>query len=89
MSSNLRSEEYEVRAFRVAQTKEYDAWLDVVRELGRLGIAEINAGEPHERLHDLITLWGEELVQLRMADPNPVHAGNALIKRRKKVHGDE
>lgn len=85
MSTNLRSEEYPVRAFIAAQGDEYDAWLALVKELRRLNVGQIEPGEPHEHLYDLITLWGEELVQLRLADPDPTHAGNALIQRRDKV----
>ncbi len=87
MGTNVRSEEYELRSFKSAQGDEYDAWLALVKELRQLGVGQIETGEPHERLYDLITLWGEELVQLRLADPDPTHAGAACIQRREKVHG--
>lgn len=61
---------------------EHEAWLAVVVELRRAGAGEINRGEPHERLHDAITRWGEELAQLRLHDPDPAHAHNALEQRR-------
>lgn len=85
MATNLRSEEFPNRAFIAAQGDEYDAWIALVKELRRLDVGQIEAGEPHEHLYDLITLWGEELVQLRLADPDPTHAGNACMQRRDKV----
>lgn len=66
------------------QHAEHAAWLLVVSELRRAGVGDINRGGQHERLHDVIVLWGEELAQLRLADPNPDHAVNALAERREK-----
>lgn len=67
------------------QTVEHQAWLAVVSELRRLGVGQMEDGEPHERLHDLITAWAEELVELRRLDPDPDHAANALAQRRSKI----
>lgn len=64
------------------QGVEWEAWQAVVAELRECGAGEINAGGRHERLHDLIARWGEELAQLRLADPDPTHAANALRERR-------
>ena len=66
------------------QHTEHDAWLMLVQELRRLGVGDINAGGEHERLHDHIVLWGEELAQLRLNDPDPTHAERALDERREK-----
>jgi hypothetical protein len=69
---------------REQQRIEYEQWLAVVRELRARGCGAINAGEVDERLHDAIVLWGEELAQLRMTDPNIEHAMDALQQRRDK-----
>jgi hypothetical protein len=69
-------------AFMAQQAAEHNAWLMVVHELRRLGVGQINRGEPHERLHDHLVLWGEELAQLRLHDPDPEHAERALAERR-------
>lgn len=66
------------------QGVEWEAWHDVVAELGAAGVGAISAGEPHERLHDAIVRWGEELAQLRLHDPDPQHASSALNERRRK-----
>jgi hypothetical protein len=66
------------------QRAEHEAWLDVVAELRARGVGAINRGEPDERLHDSIVRWGEELAQLRLNDPDPVHAQRALDERREK-----
>lgn len=63
---------------------EYQAWNDVVTELRAAGVGAINAGGPNERLHDAITRWAEELVQLRLHDPEPEHADKALAERRER-----
>lgn len=73
--------------FREAQALEHQAWLAVVGELRLAGVGEINAGGRHERLHDAITAWGEELAQLRLRDPDPSHAERALRERREKYTG--
>jgi hypothetical protein len=53
-------------------------------------VGDINAGGQHERLHDVITAWAEELAQLRMNDPDPAHAERALQERRLKyLNGDD
>jgi hypothetical protein len=64
------------------QAEEHAAWLDVVTELRTAGAGAIERGQPNERLHDAITRWAEELVQLRMGDPNAENAGDALNERR-------
>jgi hypothetical protein len=69
---------------REQQAIEHDTWLVVVDELRKRGVGAINAGEPDERLHDAIVLWGEELAQLRLVDPNETHAVRALAERRLK-----
>jgi hypothetical protein len=60
---------------------EYDAWLEVVRECDRLRLC-LSPGANAGRLHDLIVRWGEELAQLRMADPEPEHAEHGLESAR-------
>lgn len=64
---------------------EHDAWLAVVAALRENGCGDIEAGGKHERLHDLIVVWGEELAQLRMGDPTASHAKSALRERRAKL----
>lgn len=61
---------------------EHKAWLVVVEELRARGAGEIERGEKDHRLHDAIVWWGEELAQLRIHDPNPEHALNALSEKR-------
>lgn len=60
---------------------EHEAWLAVIAELRARGAADIEPGGSDERLHDAIALWGERLAQLRMRDPDPEHAANALAAR--------
>lgn len=74
----------DILEFRHYQQAEYQAWLSVVKELRAAGAGDINAGGKHERLHDAITAWGEELAQLRLHDPEPIHADRALNERRAK-----
>jgi hypothetical protein len=69
-------------AFLELQQIEWQAWRDVMTELERFGVGDVNAGGEHERLHDAITRWGEELVQLRVHDPQWEHAVNAQHERR-------
>lgn len=69
-------------SFMRYQQVEHEAWLDVVKEMRIDDVASINKGEPNEALHDAITRWAEELVQLRLHDPDPRHAAVALIERR-------
>jgi hypothetical protein len=70
-------------AFMAQQGVEYSAWREAVMpELERFGVAEIDPGGEHERLHDAITYWAETLAQLRLADPDPAHAERALADRR-------
>jgi len=64
--------------------REHEAWLNVVKHMRAHGVGDINAGGEHEDLHDAIVLWGEELAQLRMHDPDPSHAARALEERREK-----
>lgn len=66
----------------VCQQREHDAWLLVVDELRKRGVGDIERGGRDERLHDAIVRWGEELAQLRLADPNASHAETALAERR-------
>lgn len=68
--------------FMAVQATEHAAWGAVVGELRGLGVGQIEPGQPHERLHDAITCWGEELAQLRLHDPDPAHAERALAERR-------
>jgi hypothetical protein len=72
---------------RQAQRTEHQAWLALVTEMRKAGVGEINAGGKHQRLHDAICAWGEELAQLRMNDPDPSHAEQALADRRQKFLG--
>lgn len=67
------------------QQVEHAAWQTVVDALRVAGVGDINAGGKHELLHDVIVAWGEELAALRLMDPNPEHARNALIERRDKL----
>jgi hypothetical protein len=72
------------------QVTEHAAWLALASELRRAGVGDIEAGGEHERLHDAIAAWGEELAQLRMSDPDPAHAESALEERRRKyLDGDD
>lgn len=66
------------------QRNEHAAWTAVVSELRSAGLGDINTDGRHERLHDAIVAWGEELAQLRINDPDPSHAVNALRDRRGK-----
>ena len=66
------------------QAIEYEAWRAVMHELEERGVGDVNAGGRDERLHDAIVLWGEELAQLRLIDPNETHAYAALADRRAK-----
>jgi hypothetical protein len=68
-------------------TNEHAAWLAIVSEMHAAGVGDINSGGRHERLHDAICAWGEELAQLRMNDPDPTHAERALAERREKYLG--
>ena len=63
------------------QQREHNAWRYVVDELVKLGI-DVNHGGNGERLHTAIVLWGEELAQLRMHDPNPDNGERMLRERR-------
>jgi hypothetical protein len=63
------------------QDREHAAWLDVGREFKALGL-DMNSGGNAERLHDAIVRWGEELAQLRLNDPDSMHAERALGERR-------
>lgn len=71
-------------ALRRLQITEHQAWLSLVSEMRKAGVGDINAGGKHERLHDAICAWGEELAQLRMNDPDPEHAERAHVERREK-----
>jgi hypothetical protein len=66
------------------QDAEFKAWRAVVSEMRKAGVGDINAGGKHERLHDAIVAWAEELAQLRMNDHIPEHAERALIESREK-----
>lgn len=69
------------------QTVEHAAWLDVVIELRERSVGRIEPGESDHALCNAITRWGEELAQLRMLDPNPQHAHNALKEARERYQG--
>jgi hypothetical protein len=66
--------------------REHAAWLDVGIELKKLGLDMDREGGGAE-LTRAIHLWGEELAQLRMHDPNPDHAANALAEKRRTYAG--
>jgi len=68
------------------QGREHAAWLDVGAECERLGL-DMNAGGNAEQLHNAIVKWGEELVQLRLGDPEKEHAERALSDRRAAYEG--
>jgi len=71
--------------FIAVQAAEHDAWRDaVMATLKDFGVADINDGGEHERLHDAIVYWAELLAQLRLADPDPDHAERALVERRRR-----
>jgi hypothetical protein len=74
---------------RQAQRTEHEAWRALVTEMRKAGVGEINAGGKHERLHDAICAWAEELAQLRINDPDPSHAEKALAERRDKYLGSD
>lgn len=65
------------------QNEEHAAWLAVVEEMRAAGVGDIERGGRHERLHDAIVWWGEELAQLRLGDDDPIHAERALVERRR------
>lgn len=87
LSERVRELDSDESKLREAQHTEYQAWLALVQEMRQAGVGDINAGGKHERLHDAICAWGEELAQLRMADPDPSNAERALDKRRVKYLG--
>jgi hypothetical protein len=87
----VRSEESDTfsPALHEQQHREHQSWLDVVDELKAAGITpeDINEGGEYQSLHDAIVKWGEELVHLRLLDPNPDHAEKALRSRREAYPG--
>lgn len=68
--------------FHYQQGKEYDAWLELVEELKKAGVGNLNHGEENEPIWKAIVKWGEELAELRRLDPNPEHGQNALAEKR-------
>jgi hypothetical protein len=78
-----------VFTFGRKQRVEHEAWGAVMQELRNRGVGDVNAGGKDEPLHDAICAWAEELVQLRMADPDPENAKRALRERRDKYLGTE
>lgn len=66
---------------------EHAAWLDVVKELRERGVGDIERDGKDFPLHNAIVRWGEELAQLRLGDPDPAHAANALRERREAYPG--
>jgi hypothetical protein len=66
--------------------REHAAWLDVGAELKRLGLDMDRDGAGAE-LTRAIHLWGEELAQLRMNDPDASHATRALAEKRAAYAG--
>lgn len=75
------------QAFMAIQRTEHEAWGAVVSELRKRGVGDMNAGQKDESLHDSIVAWAEELVQLRLNDPDHSHAETALYERREKYLG--
>jgi hypothetical protein len=75
--------------FLKAQATEHAAWGAVMQELRKRGVGSVNKGGKDETLHDAICAWAEELVQLRLSDPDPTHATKALKERREKYLGVE
>lgn len=73
--------------FREALQTEFQAWQALVQEMRSAGVGDINAGGKHERLHDAIRAWAEELAQLRIHDPEPARPGTELYARRHKYLG--
>jgi hypothetical protein len=69
------------------QTREHAAWLDVVIELRERGAGEIEPEQKDYPLWAAITKWGEELAQLRLRDPDPDHAENAVAMARERYPG--
>jgi hypothetical protein len=78
-----------VKQLRQVQRTEHEAWRALVTEMKKAGVGDINAGGKHERLHDAICAWGEELAQLRINDPDPANAEKALAARRDKFLGSD
>jgi hypothetical protein len=65
------------------QQREYVAWRHVMAEMADvIADLDVERGGLHERLCNAITRWGEELAQLRLSDPDPAHAEQALRERR-------
>lgn len=65
------------------QQREFVAWRAVIGEMEDvISDLDVERDGPHARLFNAITRWGEELAQLRLNDPNPAHAAQALRERR-------
>lgn len=88
-ADEVRDDTLPTDILRTQQRIEHHAWRAVVSEMRLAGVGDVNAGGRHERLHDAIAAWGEELAQLRMMDPDPVHAEAALEQRRTKYLGSD
>jgi hypothetical protein len=73
--------------FRVAQRTEFEAWRALMTELRKRGVDDINKGGKDESLHDAMRAWAEELVQLRLHDPNTDNVAKELRKRREAYLG--
>lgn len=69
------------------QQIEHAAWLDVVIELRERGVGQIEPEQKDYPLWAAITKWGEELAQLRLHDPDPNHAENAVAMARDRYSG--
>lgn len=79
--------EHDAEAFRAIQRTEHEAWGAVVSELRKRCVDAINEGGKDESLHNAILAWAEELVQLRLNDPDPSNADRMLRERREKYLG--
>lgn len=73
---------FDTRRFEMME-REHAAWLDVGREFHDRGI-DINEGGWNTLIY-AIRKWGEELHQLRLADPS--HDDNALREAREAYEG--
>jgi len=87
MSEGREPSSHDKEAFAAIRQTEFEAWGAVVSELRKRGVDAINEGGKDESLHNAITAWAEELVQLRLHDPDPSNADRMLQERREKYLG--
>lgn len=69
-----------------SMAREHDAWLDLVDELRKRGVGDIEKGGKDYELWASIVKWGEELGLLRMFTPMGVNQ-RALEEKRELYPG--